>query len=58
MHKRTFVMSATVVFATIVTVMLAFSAEAISVVASINPMGILAAMFAAVVGFAWFIKKH
>ena len=58
MHKRAFVMSATVVIAAIVTLMLVFSAEAISIVASINPIGILAGMFAAVVGFAWFIKKH
>ena len=58
MHKRAFVMSATVIVATIVTLMLAFSAETISVLASINPIGILAGIFAAVVGFAWFIKKH
>jgi len=58
MHKRAFVMSAAVVVTAISTVMLAFSAEALSALASINPIGILAAAFAAVVGFAWFIKKH
>jgi len=58
MHKIAFVMSATIVVATIVTMMLAFSAEAISAIASINPIGTLAAMFAAIVGFAWLVKKH
>ena len=58
MHNKTFVMGATVIVAAILTAMLAFSAEAISVIASINPIGILAAIFAAIVGFVWFIKKH
>jgi hypothetical protein len=51
-------MSATIIVAAILTVMLAFSAEAVSALASINLVGVLAAAFAAVVGFAWFIKKH
>ena len=51
-------MSATIILLAILTMILVFSTEAFSALASINPAGILAATFAAVVGFAWFIKKH
>ena len=58
MRYRTFVISATVIIAAVLTMMVVFSAEAISALTSVNLAGILAATFAAVVGFAWFIKKH
>ncbi len=58
MHNKTFVMSATVIVAAILTLMMVFSAEAVSAIASINLIGVCAAAFAAVVGFAWLIKKR
>ena len=58
MHKRAVVVSATVVVAAVVTLMLAFSAQAVSVAASINPIGVVAAAFAGVVGVVWFVKNR
>lgn len=59
MQKRTFVMSsAIIVVAIILTVTLSFSFETLAVLSSINPVGILAAMFAAIIGFIWLLKKR
>jgi hypothetical protein len=44
------------VFAVVLTLLIAYSAEALSVLSNINPSGALAATFAAVVGFVWFLK--
>ena len=57
MLSKTYVMGAFIVFAAVLTVALAFSAEAVSALSSINLTGALAAVFAAVVGFVWFKKN-
>ena len=57
MLNKTYVMGVFIFFAAVLTVALAFSAEAISAFSSINPTGALAAVFAVVVGFAWFLRK-
>ena len=57
LQKRIFVSSAIIVAAIVLTVVLAYSAEAVATFASINPIGVVAAMCAAVVGFVWFLKK-
>ena len=55
MFRKSSVVGGFIVFA--LAVVLAFSAEAVSVFSSINLTGALAAFFVAVVGFAWFVKK-
>ena len=57
MLRKSSVVGAFIVFALALAVVLAFSAEAVSVFSSINLTGALAAVFAAVVGFAWFKKN-
>lgn len=58
MQKKIYAMSAAILAVTFLAVVLVFSAEAVSTLANINPVGALAAAFAAVVGFAWLVKKH
>ena len=58
MLRKSSVAGAFIVFVLALAVVLAFSAEAISALASVNVIGVLAAAFVAVVGFAWFIKKQ
>jgi len=57
-QKKTFVMSLTLLLIVVATMILAFSAETNSAVATLNPAGVLAATFTAVVGLAWFVKNH
>ena len=58
MHNRIIVMSATIIIAIFLTLMLVFSGETVSALTSVNPIGLLAATFAAVIGLAWFVKKN
>jgi hypothetical protein len=57
MRKR-IITTLAVVLGLILTLAAAYSAGAFSSLPSINPVGVLAAAFAAVVGFAWFLKNH
>ena len=57
MLRKSSVVGAFIVFGLVLAVVLAFSAEALSVFSNINLIGALAAVFVAVVGFAWFKKN-
>jgi len=57
MLRKSSVVGGFIIFALALAVVLAFSADAVSALFSINPTGVLAAVFAAVVGFVWFKKN-
>lgn len=57
MRIRSFVVSTIMVIAAVFTTILVFSAQTVSFFSSVNLIGILAATFTAVVGFAWLIKN-
>ena len=58
MSKRIFITTIAVVLGLILTLAAAYSSGAVSVLPSINPVGALAAAFAAVVGFAWLLRHR
>jgi hypothetical protein len=55
--RKASVVGVFVVFLAVFGVVLVFSAEAVSALASVNVAGVVAAVFAAVVGFEW-LKKN
>ena len=57
MRNKIMLMSALAILGLVLTVAV-YSSGAVSPLASVNLVGALAAVFAAVVGFAWFLKNH
>ena len=55
MTNKTLIMSI-VILAGILILIAAYSAEAVSALTSINPVGAVMAAFAVVVGFTWLLK--
>ena len=58
MSKRIFITTLAVILGLILTLAAAYSSGAVSVLAGINPVGALAAAFAAVVGFALLLRHR
>ncbi len=59
MRSRTLVMSATIIIAMMsLALTLVFSLDTSSLFASIDPMGLIAATFAVLIGLAWLVREN